>query len=131
MPKLRLDRVSRFCDSGLVRRLLLPKLQRGKLPTRHIKVVSAMKVRMTWPELCRSGRFTGLWVALDNCRYDQATRQPLEGDLVDADEDLAILCGRMREKGRSSCTILYCEDEVLVESRRTPTPPASLRTIAD
>lgn len=90
-----------------------------------------MKVRMTWPELCRSERFAGLWVALDNCRYDQATRQPLEGDLVDADEDLAVLCGRMREKGRSSCTILYCEDEVLVESRRTPSPPASLRTGAD
>jgi hypothetical protein len=44
-----------------------------------------MTTRMTWPELCRSERFKGLWVALDNCRYDQATRQPIEGDVVDAD----------------------------------------------
>jgi hypothetical protein len=75
---------------------------------------------MTWPELCRSAQFKGLWVALDNCRYDQSTRQPIEGDVVDADEDLSELCGRMREMGRCSCAILYCEDEVLVESRHDP-----------
>ena len=57
-------------------------------------------------------------MALDNCRYDQSTRQPIEGDVVDADEDLAELCGRMRETGRSSCAILYCDDDVLVESQQ-------------
>jgi hypothetical protein len=77
-----------------------------------------MMQRMTWPELCRSGQFKGLWVALDNCRYDANTLQPIEGDVVDADPELADLCARMRETGRSSCAILFCEDDVLVESRR-------------
>ncbi len=83
-----------------------------------------MMTRMTWPELCRSQQFKGLWVALDNCRLDQSTLQPIEGDVVDSDEDLADLCARMREAGRSSCSILFCEDEVLVES--TTVPGASL-----
>jgi hypothetical protein len=86
-----------------------------------------MKTRMTWPELCRSEQFKGLWVALDNCRYDPSTRQPIEGDVVDADEELADLCARMREAGKGSCSILYCEDEVLVETPRSRAVGASER----
>lgn len=86
-----------------------------------------MITRMTWPELCRSEQFKGLWVALDNCRYDNSTLQPIEGDVVDADEELAELCGRMREAGRGSCAILYCDDEVLVESPRSRSTPPSER----
>ncbi len=86
-----------------------------------------MKTRMTWPELCRSGQFKGLWVALDKCRYDQETRQPIEGDVVDSDEELSTLCARMREAGHCSCAILYCEDDVLVESDRMAPPPRSER----
>jgi hypothetical protein len=82
---------------------------------------------MTWPELCHSEQFKGPWVALDNCRYDSATRQPVEGDVVDADDELSELCARMREKGRSSCAILFCDDEVLVESRRHGSAPTSER----
>lgn len=89
-----------------------------------------MKTRMTWPEVCRSEDFKGLWVALDNCRYDQVTRQPIEGDVVDSDEDLATLCGRMREAGRSACSIMFCDDEVLVEARSSSQPPASQRSDA-
>jgi len=87
-----------------------------------------MTTRLTWPELCRSEHFKGMWVALDNCRYDKATLQPIEGDVVDSDEELAELCRRLREAGRSACAILYCEDEVLVESRRPTLPPISERT---
>ena len=83
---------------------------------------------MTWPELCRSEQFKGLWVALDNCRYDPSTLQPIEGDVVDADEELAELCGRMREAGRSSCSIMFCEDEVLIEGPRSQPAPASERS---
>ena len=86
-----------------------------------------MMTRMTWPELCHSEQFKGLWVALDNCRYDQATRQPIEGDVVDADDELSELCARMREKGRSSCAILFCDDEVLVQSTQRGSVPASER----
>jgi hypothetical protein len=78
---------------------------------------------MTWPELCRSDRFKGLWVAIDNCVYDQATRQPIEGDVVDSDEELSELCGRMREAGRSSCTIVYCQNDVYVTPSSTPPSP--------
>ncbi len=46
--------------------------------------------------------------------------QPVEGDVVDSDADLADLCGRLREGQRSSCAILFCEGEVLVEQRANP-----------
>ena len=81
---------------------------------------------LSWIELCRSAKFAGMWVALDSCRFDPDTRQPLEGDVVDADADLALLCGRMRETGRSNCAILFCDDEVFVEERG-PTSVPSLR----
>ncbi|MEO7327738.1 MAG: hypothetical protein ABI193_04125 [Minicystis sp.] len=42
-------------------------------------------------------------------RYDPITSQPLEAEVVDADEDLADLCGRMRASSRTSCAILHCE----------------------
>lgn len=74
-----------------------------------------MRSKMSLPEVLRSGRFRGLWVALDNCRYDKSTLQPVEGDVVDADEDLSELCERMREKGRTSCSILFCDEDVIVE----------------
>jgi hypothetical protein len=77
-----------------------------------------MVSRMTWPELCRSETYKGLWVALDNCRYDGATRRPVEGDVVDADPELAELCARMRENGRCSCAILFCDQDVMVERPR-------------
>ncbi len=89
-----------------------------------------MKTRMTWPELCKSQQFKGLWVALDNCRYDKATLQPIEGDVVDSDPELVELCSRLRETGRTSCAILFCEDEVLVESRSSGRLAASGRRLA-
>ena len=82
-----------------------------------------MTKRMTWPQICRTGDFKGLWVALDNCRYDEGTMKPAEGDVVDADVELAALCSRMREARRTSCSILFCDGEVLVER---PAPPPSV-----
>lgn len=70
---------------------------------------------LRWPLISRTERFRGLWLALDNCRYDHATRQPTEGDVVDSDQDLSDLCRRMRDSGRSSCAVLYCSGEVFVE----------------
>jgi hypothetical protein len=84
--------------------------------------------RMTWPELCRSERYKGLWVALDNCRYDSVTRQPVEGDVVDADPELAELCARMRGTGRCACTILFCQDHVFVQESRAAEGAASRST---
>ncbi len=67
--------------------------------------------RVAWRELCRSDEYRGCWVALDNVRYDPATAQPVEGEVVDADEDLADLCARMRSTDRTACAILHCEDD--------------------
>ena len=94
----------------------------------HEKVHHAMTTRMTWPELCRSDKFRGLWVAIDNCRYDPSTRQPVEGDVVDSDPQLSELCSRMREAGRSACTILFCDGDVYVEpAAPRSSPPQSVR----
>jgi hypothetical protein len=54
---------------------------------------------------------------MDHCRYDESSMQPVEGDLVDADGDLAELCARLREAHRGSCAIIFCDGEVLVEER--------------
>ncbi len=77
-----------------------------------------MGERMTWPEICESEQLKGLWVALDHCRYDQSTMEPIEGEVVDADEDLASLCSRMREAGRGSCAIRLCQEAASGASRR-------------
>ncbi len=87
------------------------------------------KSRLTWPELSRSEQFRGLWVALDNCRYDEETRQPVEGDVVDADEDFAELRARVQASGCCSCAIVYCDQDVYVEvprpgARRSPLRPS-------
>jgi hypothetical protein len=78
--------------------------------------------RLTWNQICRSDDYRGRWIALDNCRYDQITASPIEGDVVDTDEDLAELCGRIRESDKTHCAILFCDDEVIVDSTPPPTP---------
>jgi hypothetical protein len=50
----------------------------------------------------------------------KSTRQPVEGDVVDADREFSELCTRMREAGRSSCTILFCEHDVFIEADASP-----------
>lgn len=70
---------------------------------------------LSWPPgASDAGRYQGSWVALDNCRYD-GSNQPVEGDVVDSDEDLAELCGRLHESSRSKCIILFCDDDLIIE----------------
>ncbi len=78
--------------------------------------VDTMRRRhLSWPPAENDAdRFQGRWVALDNCRYD-GSHQPVEGDVVDSDEDLAELCGRLHEASRSKCIILYCDDDLVIE----------------
>jgi hypothetical protein len=78
-----------------------------------------------WPQISRTKRFRGQWLALGNCRYDQVTRQPTEGDVVDSDRNLADLCRRMRESGRSSCAVLFCAGDVFLEDSTPPSAPRS------
>ena len=70
-----------------------------------------MGSRVTYRQACRLASYQGRWVALDHCRYDQATASPVEGEVVDADDDLAELCARMRSSDRSHCAIVYCAAE--------------------
>lgn len=65
---------------------------------------------MRWAELCRCAEYRGLWVALDECRYDEATGEAAEGAVVDADADLVELCARIRASERKNCAILFCAD---------------------
>jgi hypothetical protein len=86
----------------------------------------SMGTRLTWPEIRAHKDYRGRWVALDECRYDARTAQPLEGTVVDVDEDLVSLCNRMREGDNRHCAILFCEEAIEIEpasSRRASVPP--------
>jgi hypothetical protein len=85
-----------------------------------------MGSRLTWPQIRGSEEFRGRWVALDECRYDGRTAQPLEGTVVDSDEDLVALCNRMQESDNKHCAILFC-DEVDIDPPSSRRPSASHR----
>lgn len=82
-----------------------------------------MGSRLTWPQICRCDEYRGRWVALDECKYDSRTAQPVEGSVVDADEDLVALCSRMQASDNRHCAILFCEEQEDAPSSRTPNPP--------
>ncbi|MBK6697644.1 MAG: hypothetical protein IPG50_36485 [Myxococcales bacterium] len=89
-----------------------------------------MGSRQTWPEIRGSKQYQGRWVALDHCRYDSKTAQPVEGSVVDCDEDLVALCARMQESGSRHCAILFCDDiEVDAPPRSTRLTPIPGRSI--
>jgi hypothetical protein len=76
---------------------------------------------MSWPQIRQSDEYKGRWVALDNCRYDAKTAEPVEGTIIDADEDLVELCTRIRQSENKHCAILFCDDVDDV------VPPSSMR----
>ncbi|MBX3264350.1 MAG: hypothetical protein KF782_32055 [Labilithrix sp.] len=77
---------------------------------------------MSWPQIRQSDEYRGRWVALDNCRYDARTAEPVEGTIVDADDDLVELCTRIRQAENKHCAILFCD-----EVDELPPPSSSLR----
>jgi hypothetical protein len=85
---------------------------------------------MTWPQIQEMDEFRGRWVALDNCTYDARTAQPVEGSVVDVDEDLVELCNRIRLSDSRHCAIFYCSEAPEPEppsSRVSPPPVAAPR----
>jgi hypothetical protein len=81
--------------------------------------------RQTWPQIRQNEAYRGRWVALDQCQYDSRSGQPVGGSVVDSDEDLAELCGRLQECNNRHCAIMFCDDVPESEplsSRPTPTP---------
>ena len=65
--------------------------------------------RVLWTELCKDGEFRGRWVALQGVRYDSGN--PVEGEVVDTDDDLASLCARIQSGDHAACAILYVDDK--------------------
>jgi hypothetical protein len=81
---------------------------------------------MTWPQIQQSDEYRGRWVALDGCRYDARTAQPVAGSVVDADEDLVELCSRIQQGDNRHCAILFCEGgvpDLTPPSTRSPSFP--------
>ncbi len=65
--------------------------------------------RLSWDQIRGFDMLRGRWVALDACRYDEATGRATEGELVDIDDDLAELCQRVRSSQRRHCAIVFCD----------------------
>lgn len=86
--------------------------------------MESMGSRLTWLQIRERREFKGRWVALDECRYDTKTAQPVEGSVVDSDEDLVTLCNRMQESDNRYCAILFCDDG------ETEPPPTVRRTVS-
>ena len=78
-----------------------------------------IRSQLSWLQAAKAAEFRGQWVALDNCRYDRASNQPVEGDVVDSDEDLGELCARLQRSSRSKCTILFCDNDTIMEPTRS------------
>jgi hypothetical protein len=84
-----------------------------------------MGSRLTWEQIRARDEFQGRWVALDNCKYDPRTAQPVEGVVVDADEDLVALCQRMQRSENRHCAVHFCDEpEPEAPSSRAPAPPS-------
>lgn len=86
-----------------------------------------MGSRMSWPQIRQSDEYRGRWVALDNCRYDGRTAQPIEGTIIDADEDLVELCTRIRQSDNKHCAILFCDPHAAHDGADDSPPPSSVR----
>lgn len=82
-----------------------------------------MGSRMSWPQIRQSDTYRGRWVALDNCRYDARTAEPVEGTIVDADDDLAELCTRIQQSDSRHCAIVFCDEA----AEPSPPPSSTLR----
>lgn len=71
---------------------------------------SAGSGRVLWSDLLNDSEYRGMWIALDSARYDSSGRNPVDGIVVDADEDLAALCSRIQAREQQGCSIHYCDD---------------------
>lgn len=65
-------------------------------------------VRVLWTELCKDAELRGKWVALQGVRYDSGN--PVEGEVIDSDADLASLCARIQAGDYGACAILHVDD---------------------
>ena len=88
----------------------------GEVPTVAPKISGDFATLMIWADGVRRLKVH----ANAETAVDARTARPVEGSVVDADEDLAALCSRMQESDNRHCAILFCEelDEPITSSRR-------------
>jgi hypothetical protein len=79
---------------------------------------SIMPSQLSWPQVRELEEYRGRWVALDHCKFDGRSKHPIEGVVVDVDDDLVALCTRLKKEDRHNCAILFCEEEVPASSVR-------------
>jgi len=82
-----------------------PRLRTAERPAQPAPIGE----RLSWDQIRGVDLFRGRWVALDACRYDEATGRATEGEVVDIDDDLAELCQRVRSSQRRHCAIVFCD----------------------
>jgi hypothetical protein len=70
--------------------------------------VAAKRGRRAWSELRNHEGYRGRWIAFADVRYDELSREPLDGLLVDADDDITALCARIQAGEHGNCQILFC-----------------------
>lgn len=100
--------------------------QHGALPAPIVDGRLRRPFRARWEDLCASPEFAGRWIAVDHVRYEPGTRDPSEVEVVDVDDDIAALCGRMRAGNRTSCCVLHCLPRVArVRSAPPPAKPSA------
>ncbi|HJK98915.1 MAG TPA: hypothetical protein RMF84_16965 [Polyangiaceae bacterium LLY-WYZ-14_1] len=71
----------------------------------------ATEPRQSWSEICRQDALQGRWVAIDGAIYEDASDRPSYGTVVDADEDPAELCARLRESAFRNCAVHYVDQD--------------------
>ncbi|MFI5299719.1 MAG: hypothetical protein ACHREM_16660 [Polyangiales bacterium] len=84
-----------------------------------------MTVPQAWSEICSSESYRGRWVALVACRYDEASR-PVEGSVIDVDDDVVALCNRIRGSAHRECAILFIDDAPRSGAGRDTSPRGRL-----
>lgn len=81
----------------------------GSLLRADRRASSFKSFRALWIDLCATAAFSGRWVAVDQVSWRAQSEEPHEVEVVDADDDLAALCSRMRAHARTSCSVLQCK----------------------
>jgi len=71
----------------------------------------AETARQSWAEICQQDELQGRWVALDGAVYDESPDRPSSGMVVDADDDPAELCNRLRESKHRHCAVHYVDED--------------------
>lgn len=77
--------------------------------------------KLSWNAICNpASEYHGKWVALDECEHDDKGR-PISCVVVDMDDNVALLCSRLKQSEFKHCEVLRAEIE-----RNSQFPPTTL-----